>query len=199
MPEHLKHLFDRALDDEPAFLDGEVARQVMAQGRGIRRRRQLLVGGSAAAVVAVLAALNFVSLPADAPPPEWAGQPTQVPAALAMIAKAEPQCTWPAPDAATDVFISVRHEATEQQRDALQEALGADPAVRGLIHETREEAYERFKVLWRDSPDFLQSVDVASMPESFRLKLIRSSQYAEFAATYAGRPGVEEIFGGDCP
>lgn len=191
---HLKDLFDRALDDEPAFPDSGIAQQAMAQGRGIRRRRRvLLIGGStAAAVVAVLALLNLTPAPAGPPPRASA-------AAVELMAQSEPQCRWPVSEDATDVGIFLRPDITGQQRDALQDALRADPLVRNLRFESHNDAYGRFKQLWTDSPDFVASVDASQLPESFRLKLIPSPQYSAFAAIFADRPGVEDLVGGVCP
>ncbi|SNY28218.1 permease-like cell division protein FtsX [Paractinoplanes atraurantiacus] len=197
MTEHLKELFDQALDDEPAFADGDVAARVMAQGRSIRRRRRrrgVVVGGSAAAaLVAVVVGLNLGAAPADPPP-------VAVPAALALIAQAEPRCAWQAgSDDATDVFVVLWEDVSDGQQDALRDALRADPLVRDLRFESRGQAYERFKNLWSDSPEFVASVDESSLPSSFRLKLVRPSQFSEFAAVYAGRPGVQDVIGGVCP
>ena len=193
MAEHLKNLFDRALDDEPAFRDGDLARQVMDRGRGMRRRRGLLVGGSTAAVVvAVVAALNLAPAPAG-PPPQVSA------AALALVAQKEPRCTWPVARDATDVYLFLQHDATGAQRDALEDSLRADPAVRDWRFENRQEAYERFKVLWRDSPDLVAAVSPESLPESFRLKVTRAEEYSGFAERYAGRPAVQDLVGGVCP
>ncbi|WP_229073297.1 permease-like cell division protein FtsX [Actinoplanes sp. DH11] len=192
MPDHLKDLFDRVLDDEPVPPDGDLAGQAMAQGRGIRRRRGLIVGGSvASAIVAVVVALNLTPAPAGPPP--------QVSAAAARLAQAEPQCTWPVPDDATDVSIFLRQDVTERQRTGLRDALDGDPLVRNLVFETRQEAYEKFKVLWRDSPDLVAAVDASQLPESFRLELTTPAQYPAFAARFAGRAGVEDLIGGMCP
>lgn len=193
MQEQLKQLFDRALDDEPAFPDGGFAQQAMTQGRGIRRRRRgLTIGGvAAAAVVAVVAVLNL----APAPPVP----PLPASAAVALMAQTEPQCTWSVSQGATDVGIFLRSDITGPQRDALRDTLRTDPIVRDVRFESRQQAYERFKELWHDSPDFVASVDASQLPESFRLKLTPSPRYSAFAATYAGRPGVEDLVGGVCP
>jgi hypothetical protein len=192
VPEDLKDLFERALEDEPVLPEGDLAQQVMAQGRGIRRRRSLLVGGStAAAVVAVVVALNLTPAPAE--------PPLQVSAAAARLAQAEPQCTWPVSNDATDISIFLKQDITGRQREALQDALRADPLVRDVLFESREQAYEKFKELWRDSPDFVASVGAEQLPESFRMELIQPAQYPGFAARYADRPGVEDVLGGTCP
>ncbi len=192
MADHLKKLFDRVLDDEPALPDGALARQAMAQGRGIRRRRGLLAGGSTVAALVVAAvALNL----APAPP----GPPPQVTSAAARLAQAEPQCTWPASNGATDVSIVLRTDITAGQTDDLRNALHADPLVRDLQFESREVALTKFKRMWDDRPELVADIDASEMYPSFRLKLTRPAQYRAFAATYADRAGVDQLVGGTCP
>jgi cell division transport system permease protein len=193
VPDHLKELFDRALEDEPVPPDDGIAQLAMAQGRGLRRRRGLLIGGSAAAaVLAVVAALNLAT-PAQ---PETT---VQLSAAAAALAQAEPQCGWKVAGDATDVAIFLSEDATAQQRDAVEDALRADPLVRSITFQTRETAYEKFKQLWADSPEFVEAVSPASMPESFRLELTEPERYAELSGKYAGRAGVSQVIGGTCP
>ncbi|MBB2945557.1 hypothetical protein FB565_005290 [Actinoplanes lutulentus] len=204
MPEHLRELFDRALDDEPLFPDGDFAQQTMAQGRGIRRRRRgLVIGGSVAAAVVAVVAVSFIPAlnhaPAFNPAATPAGLAAQAPAAtLALIAQAEPQCTLPAPGDPTDVWISLRPDITDPQRSALAGSLGSDALVREMTYDSPEQAYERFKDLWRDSPEFVEAIDETSLPSSFRLKLVEPARFSEFVAKYAERTGVEYISGGVC-
>jgi ferric-dicitrate binding protein FerR (iron transport regulator) len=188
VPDDLRDLFGRALDDEPVFPDGD-AQRAMARGRGIRRRRGLAAGGCAAAavLVAVLAAVDLTAEPAGPPP--------DVPGALAL---AEPECTWGEPGDPTDVWISLRDDVTAPQRAELEAALGADQRLQGLRFVSHDEAFQRFEDLWRDSPDFLAAVDESSLPDSFRLRLTGPSLFPEVAATYTGRPGVEHVYGGVC-
>jgi hypothetical protein len=184
-------MFERALDGEPVPPPGDPARQAMAHGRRIRRRRGMLVAGSAAAiVVAATFGLNLI-IPSDAPP--------RVSAAAAAAMPKDPACTWPVRDDADDVSIFLTPDITDAQRTALHDTLRADPAVRQLRYESREEAYERFAVLWRDSPDFVSSVRPDQLPESFRLVLASPPDFRRLAATFQGRPGVQDLVGRSCP
>jgi cell division transport system permease protein len=58
---------------------------------------------------------------------------------------------------------------------------------------TIAQAFEKFKVLWRDSPDFVNSVGPESLPASYRVKLKDPEQYKTFAASVANLPGVQDI------
>ncbi|MEV4642389.1 permease-like cell division protein FtsX [Actinoplanes sp. NPDC049548] len=192
MEQNLRALFERALDDEPVPPPGDPARTAMAQGRRIRRRRGLLAGGAAAAaVVAAAVAVNVSVAPAAPLPPTSAAQ--------AMMAPADPRCTSPARDRASDVSVFLARDITASQRSGLLTALQADPLVRDLRFESREEAFARFKRLWADSPDFVAALSPDSVPESFRMALAEPSEYPAFAARFRDRAGVADLVGSVCP
>jgi cell division transport system permease protein len=192
MPEYLHELFERALDDEPVPPPGDPVRQAMTHGRRIRRRRGLLVGGSAAALaVAVVVGLNLT--------PGLGEPPQTVSADIAAAMPADPACTWPVQNRVSDVSIFLTFDVTAAQRTALQDALRADPLVRELRYESRQEAFERFRQLWRDSPDFVASVSPQALPESFRVELTDASGYRRLAASFRDRPGVQDLVGRVCP
>lgn len=188
MPQDLRGLFERALDDEPVPPPGDPVGQAMARGRRIRRRRGLVAGGSAAvAVVAVLAALNVATAPAEPP------QPAPAAAALETAPCAEP------PEKADQVSIFLNQDITDSQRFNLDAALRAEPIVRNLRFESRDEAYRKFKVLWRDNPTYAAQVHAAATPEAFRVDLAEPSGYPEFAAKFQHQAGVQVVVGRPCP
>ena len=92
-----------------------------------------------------------------------------------------------------EVSIFLREDVTEAQRTAISQAIDADPLVLKKTYETRAQAFEKFKVLWRDSPDFVKSVGPDSLPESFRVKLKDPEQYQVFAENIKGLPGIQDI------
>jgi hypothetical protein len=185
----LRALFERALDDEPVPPPGDPVGQAMADGRRIRRRRGVLVGGSVAvAMVAGLVGLNVALAPAEPPPPVTAAMPALVTAA---------PCAEPLKKA-DQVAIFLLKESTESQRFNLDAALRADPNVRNLRFETREQAYVRFAKLWRDSPDLIASVGPKDLPESFRVDLAEPAGYPDFVARFRYQAGVADVVGSPC-
>ena len=92
-----------------------------------------------------------------------------------------------------EVSIFLREDVTEPQRTAINQAIDSNPLVESKTYETREQAFEKFKVLWRDSPDFIKSVGPDSLPESFRVKLKDPEQYAVFAKQMEGQQGIQDI------
>lgn len=92
-----------------------------------------------------------------------------------------------------EVSIFLREDVTEAQRTAINAAIDNNPLVLSKTYETREQAFEKFKVLWRDSPDFVKSVGPDSLPESFRVKLKDPEQYQGFSSQIKDLPGIQDI------
>ena len=92
-----------------------------------------------------------------------------------------------------EVSIFLREDVSEAQRAAITQAIDTNPLVASKTYETRQQAFEKFKVLWRDSPDFVKSVGPDSLPESFRVKLKDPEQYQGFADQIQGMAGIQDI------
>jgi hypothetical protein len=192
-PDLRKH-FDLAVSADPGADSGEIARFAMLQGGRIRHRRRLAVAGLAAGVVATVVTVGAMNLADGAAPP--AGSPVMVAAWMRLAA---PDCSMNAVTAdATDAVIYL-NDATDRQQSAIGQLLNDDKRVASVIFESREEAYARFKVLWKDSPDFVASVTAESLPTSYRLRLHDRARFTTFSQEYAMKPGVQDIIGHTCP
>ena len=189
--ENLHVLFERALGDEPATPPGDLAREAMAEGSRLRRNRRLLTGGSAAAAVAAL--VTIIALNVTAP----GGESVQV--AAVPVPGATTACVAPASRSVTSVAIYLSDTITDEQRLIVQQTLSTAPAVRDFRYESREQAFEKFKDLWKDSPDFVKSVGPESLPESYRVELVKPAFYPAFVAQIKRLGGVQDIVGTSCP
>ncbi|GIE88105.1 permease-like cell division protein FtsX [Actinoplanes regularis] len=92
-----------------------------------------------------------------------------------------------------EVSIFLVDNAEAGQVAALEEKLKSNPLVKESKHETKEEALERFKVLYQDSPDFVNAVNADSLPESFRVKLKNPEDYDKFAQDVKGDAAIQRI------
>ncbi len=189
MDQNLRDLFDRALDDEPVPPPGSLARAAMAQGTRLRRRRHLIGGTATAAslAVAAVAAANLTGGPAPA-----VTAPAAVPVAPGV------NCSAPADRWVTRVSVFLREDVTDAQRTALNAALDGDRRVRVHTYESPDAAFEKFKVLWRDDPEFVESVSPESLPESFRVELAGPGDYAAFRADLGRLGGIQDVVGSAC-
>jgi cell division transport system permease protein len=70
-----------------------------------------------------------------------------------------------------EVSVFLKNDITDTQRQAIDSAIAQSPLVKSRTYETKEQAFNRFKELWQDSPDFVKSIGPNSLPESFRVKL----------------------------
>jgi len=190
----LRDQFDRAVSGDPGIDPGEMAHTAIAEGGRIRRRRKQMA--AAVGVVTVLATVAGLNLLPDAPK----SQNPAVTLAAAQMLVAAPSCSpKPVDRNATDVIIFLATEATDRQRSALKSALDDDPRVDTLLFENREQAFQRFQAMWKDSPDFVAAVGPDQVPESFRLRLVDASQYTAFRGKYAAMDGVDDVIGRICP
>lgn len=82
---------------------------------------------------------------------------------------------------------------TEEQRQALLSDLESTPQVDEVFYESQEEAYDRFREQFADSPDLVENVTADALPESFRVKLVDPQQFEVVASSFQGRPGVEQV------
>lgn len=81
---------------------------------------------------------------------------------------------------------------TPEQRTAVQAALEGSPLVQEVYYESSQEAFDRFKEQFKDSP-ILENVTPAALPESFRVKLVNPESYAQVALLVNDMPGVELV------
>ncbi|SCG76463.1 permease-like cell division protein FtsX [Micromonospora humi] len=194
MDQNLHVLFERALGVEPAPPTGDLAREAMVAGTALRRRRGLLAGGTAAGLVAVAATLVALNLAPSSTEPV-----SPVVAAGALLPSADPTCDRRWGRETVDVRVFLRPEITDQQRLDLRDALRSDPLVRNVTFQGHDEAYARFKEMYRDSPDLVNAVKPEQMPESFQVTLARAADFSRLVAGFRHTGGVDQILGGPCP
>ncbi|GID27522.1 permease-like cell division protein FtsX [Paractinoplanes brasiliensis] len=194
MDGNLREQFDRAVGDDPGADPAVLAHAAITEGGRVRRRRRMTAAGGVAA--GLIAVLSVVALRPGAPEP--AAPPVTIAAAMMPLAAAN--CTpGRVVSGVTEVAMFLEDSATGQQRAAIRSALDGDKRVKSFDFENRREAYERFKALWSDSPDFVASVAPKDVPESFRVKLVDDSVSTRFEAQYAAMPGVVDVVGRICP
>ncbi len=116
--------------------------------------------------------------------------------------------------AKVEVSIFLKADITEDQRKALRTELAAallapgvtsatcpaqapatvcDPLVQSIEYETKQQAWERFKVQFKDAPDLVNATKADQLPESFRVKLHDPKQFAQIYDKYKTKPGVDDV------
>lgn len=93
----------------------------------------------------------------------------------------------------TDVASCAGGAVTEAQRDQLAGELDSlKPLVQEYWYESNDEAYDRFREQFRNSP-VLDNIPQESIPESFRVQLSDPTKYEVVASAFQGAPGVESV------
>ena len=83
-------------------------------------------------------------------------------------------------------------DTTDAQRTAIRKALEANPDVEKVYYETKQEAYENFKQIYKDTP-ILDSLSVDQMQDSFKVKLVDPKNYRGVVAEAKALPGVQAV------
>lgn len=93
----------------------------------------------------------------------------------------------------TEVASCAGGGVTEAQRDAIEADIeGLRPLVEEYWYETNEQAWDRFREQYRNSP-ILDTIPQESIPESFRLQLADPTRYEVVASAFEGAPGVDSV------
>ncbi|HMM93953.1 MAG: ABC transporter permease [Micrococcales bacterium] len=81
---------------------------------------------------------------------------------------------------------------TDAQRTALQDQLEALPEVKQVFYESEQQAFDRFKEQFRNSP-IAGNVQVGDIPESLRVQLKDPSKFAVVTTQFQNAPGVATV------
>ncbi|HUG87200.1 MAG TPA: permease-like cell division protein FtsX [Actinomycetota bacterium] len=92
-----------------------------------------------------------------------------------------------------EVSVFLRDEASQGEIDALSQKIHAMPEVQTVFYESKEQAYERFLELFKESPALVENVSPESLPASFRVKLHDPEKFAVISARLAGEPAIDTI------
>jgi len=76
---------------------------------------------------------------------------------------------------------------------SLTQTLTELPVVANVDYEDKQEACERFKILFANQEALVNNVDCDALPASLRVKMEDPEQYAQVKAVLQGQPGIEEI------
>ncbi|MEU6020518.1 permease-like cell division protein FtsX [Micromonospora sp. NPDC048871] len=91
------------------------------------------------------------------------------------------------------VSIFLKTDISEEERTSLGSRLEADPLISQVTYVNKDEAYQRFQEMFRDSPDLLSAVKADQLPESYRLNLVDPEQYKSISEQYSSAAGVDQV------
>ncbi len=95
--------------------------------------------------------------------------------------------------AGVEVSVFLRAGISTSQQQNLQNLLTNMPEVATVHYESKAEAYQRFKQIFRTEQDLVNNVSPNALPASFRVKLKDPSKFEVVAARLEGQPGIDKI------
>lgn len=97
-----------------------------------------------------------------------------------------------------ELNVFLRDEATPEEIAAIKTQTSGMPEVDEVFFESKEQAFEEYKRMFKDSPAITENVDPNALPASYRIKLKDPNSAEAVASRLQGQPGVDEVqFGGE--
>jgi cell division transport system permease protein len=92
-----------------------------------------------------------------------------------------------------ELSIFMKPEASQTESYAVERELRAMPEVKKINYVSQREAFAEFQQMFRDNPDFAESLTVDQMPPSYRVVPREAEQVELIGERFNERAGVEEV------
>jgi cell division transport system permease protein len=98
-----------------------------------------------------------------------------------------------------ELIVFMDPEIRGPQREAIERSLDDNPEVERFTYVNKREAFEEFKVLFKDSPEMIESVEPAQLPPSFKVVPVNpnAASVSSLADQYEGDAGVKDVVSAD--
>jgi len=94
-----------------------------------------------------------------------------------------------------EVSIYLKDNITAPQRDTLTAQLQSSPEIADYEYLTKEQAYERFKRLFRGNPNLVAQASPDDLPATYLVRLKNPERYTVLNQQFTGLPGVDQVQG----
>jgi cell division transport system permease protein len=96
-----------------------------------------------------------------------------------------------------EISAYFREDASSGEIEQLTRDLDEMPTVKDVTFISKEEAFEEYKEIYKDQPEFWQNIPPDSLPQSLRISLTDADFTEEVASSIRGAPGLDEVrYGG---
>ncbi|MCD0446216.1 permease-like cell division protein FtsX [Glycomyces sp. A-F 0318] len=92
-----------------------------------------------------------------------------------------------------EVVVYLQRDVADDVSEQIGADLKASPYVEQAVYESKEEAYERFKDTFEDTPDLVNSVDAEVLPSAWRVKMKDIADAEKLIAEFTDREGVYQV------
>src|SRR3954470_8551115 len=95
-----------------------------------------------------------------------------------------------------EVSIYLADTITPQQEKAVSTQLGSSPEVASFQHLTKDQAYDRFKRLFRGNPQLVAQATPEDLPATYLVRMKDPERYTVLAQQFPpGKGGVDQVQG----
>lgn len=92
-----------------------------------------------------------------------------------------------------EVVVYLQRDIAQDVSDQIGADLKESPYVDQAVYESKQEAYDRFKETFKDTPDLVKSVDAEVLPSAWRVKMKDIADAPELIAEFQERDGVYQV------
>lgn len=92
-----------------------------------------------------------------------------------------------------EVVVYLDRDIDQAVSDQIGEDLKASPYVKRAVYESKEEAFERFKDTFKDTPELVNSVDAQVLPSAWRVEMNDIADAKKLIADFGERDGVYQV------
>jgi cell division transport system permease protein len=94
-----------------------------------------------------------------------------------------------------EVSIYLKDDINARQRNAVTTQLEASPEVASYQFLTKEQAYERFKKLFRGNPNLVAQATPEDLPATYLVRMKDPERYTVLTQQFSGTAGIDQVQG----
>jgi cell division transport system permease protein len=99
-------------------------------------------------------------------------------------------------EAKVEVSAYLLDSATTGEREDIEAELSQMTEVEDFTYVSKQQAFEEFKEIYRDQPEFWESLPPDALPASYRIKLTDANFAQVVSSRVEGMPGIDEVRNG---
>jgi cell division transport system permease protein len=97
-----------------------------------------------------------------------------------------------------EISAFLRDDATQGEIKSLENEISNMAEVQDVTYVSKSDAYDEFRLRYRNQPEFYENLPKDALPASLRIKLTNADYTEEVAARINGAPGVDDVrYGGE--
>jgi cell division transport system permease protein len=94
-----------------------------------------------------------------------------------------------------EVSIYLKDNVTEPQRQSVESALAASPEVQGYQYLNKQDAFDRFKRLFKGNPQLINAATEDDVPATYLVRMKDPERYTVLAQQFSSTPGIDQVQG----